>query len=56
MPRSGAARPFFSSSNTVTLSDARVSMALIVRPTEVMVSSRPQKVPSSPRNTSRPTR
>ena len=34
MPRSGAARPFFSSSNTVTLSAARLSRELMVWPTD----------------------
>ena len=56
MPRSGAARPFFNSSKTVTLSPARVSIELMVLPTDVMVSSRPQNVPSRPRKTSRPTK
>ena len=56
MPRSGAARLFFSSSNTSTLSDWRVSSEEIALPTDCMVSSRPQKVPRRPRKTSRPTR
>ena len=38
------------------LSAARLSRELMVLPTDWMVSSRPQKVPSRPRNTSRPTR
>ncbi len=55
MPFSGAARPAFRSENMVTLLVSPVLMESMAPPTDWMVSSKPQKVPSRPRNTKRPT-
>ena len=55
MPASGAERPAFKSLKSWTLSDAFVSSVSIARPTDWIVSSKPQNVPSRPRNTSSPT-
>ena len=56
MPASGAASPDFSASSTSDASPEPGSSAWMVWPIELIVASRPQKVPSRPRNTSRPVR
>jgi len=53
MPLSGAARPSLSDSKIAPASPPGLRV-LITLPTEPTVSIRPQNVPSSPRNTSRP--
>ncbi len=55
MPAIGAERPLLRSSNIVVVS-APVFMLSMTPLIEWTVSNRPQKVPSRPRKTSRPTR
>ena len=56
MPASGAASPVLSASSMEEASPAPGSSAWMVSLIEPIVLSRPQKVPSRPRKTSRPTR
>ena len=56
MPASGPFSVFLRFSNTVLDWPEDTSSALMASPIEVTVVSRPQKVPSSPRKISSPTR
>ena len=56
MPESGAVRPVFNALRTSLASPDPGSSVAIVSRIEPIVASRPQKVPSRPRNTSNPIR